>query len=102
MLLGKGNGSFKAAVTHTTGEFDPGAPALSDVNHDGKLDLLVGGPVDGVDYGDPSYCAVDVCLGKGNGSFSPGVQYVVGPRASSAPLASGSPTSTATARPTCW
>jgi hypothetical protein len=77
VLLGKGDGSFKAAVALATGELFPGALALSDVNHDGKLDLLVGGWVDGGDGG-PSYCAVGVCLGKGNGSFSPAVQYVVG------------------------
>ena len=80
VLLGKGDGSFKAAVTHTTGELIPQKLAVTDVNRDGKADLLVGDYADGVDYGDPAYCAVDVCLGKGTGSFSPAVQYVVGPQ----------------------
>ena len=79
VLAGKGNGSFKAAVTHTTGELIPHKLAVADVNHDGNADLLVGDYADGVDYGDPAYCAVVVFLGMGNGGFQPAVQYVVGP-----------------------
>jgi hypothetical protein len=79
VLLGRGNGSFRAARTQSTGELLPFGLAVRDVNHDGKPDLLVADYADGADYGGPSYGAAVVFLGKGNGSFAQDVQYVVGP-----------------------
>ncbi len=87
VLLGKGIGGFKAAVTTLTGEFLPEGLAVTDVNHDGKRDLLVAGYVDGADYGDPAYYAVAVFLGNGDGGFSPGAQYVFGPQSQYQPSA---------------
>jgi hypothetical protein len=87
VLLGKGNGSFSAPVTAHTGEFLPMVLALADVNHDGKPDLVAADYVDGVDYGDPTFCAVAVFLGKGDGSFTQGDQYEVGPQGQLVPNA---------------
>lgn len=78
VLLGRGTGSFRAAVTHTTDTLLPTGLVVADVNHDGRPDLLVGDYADGVDYGTPSFGAVLVFLGKGDGTFSPGARYDVG------------------------
>jgi hypothetical protein len=74
VLMGKGNGTFKAATTTSTGELQPWSVALTDLNRDGKPDLLVANYEDGADYGNTPYCAVDVSLGNGDGTFSQPVQ----------------------------
>jgi FG-GAP-like repeat len=79
VLLNKGDGSFKAAVTHGTGVLLPDRLAVADVNHDGKRDLLVANDADVSDwYGQANYCAVVVYLGKGDGSFSKAAEYDFG------------------------
>ena len=78
VLLGKGTGGFKAAVTTMTGEFLPDGLAVTDVNGDGKRDLLVADYVDGSDYGDPTYCAGAVFLGNGDGTFQAPVEFASG------------------------
>jgi hypothetical protein len=77
VLLNKGDGSFKAAVTQGTGVLLPERLAVADVNHDGKRDLLVANYADVFDwgYGQPDYCAVVVYLGKGDGSFAKAAEY---------------------------
>jgi hypothetical protein len=57
VLLGKGNGTFAAALT-TTLDLPPSAMALGDVNGNGKLDLVVS-------TGD-----IEVLSGKGDGTFA--------------------------------
>lgn len=67
VLLGNGDGTFRAAVTYSSGD-SSGAVALADVNGDGKLDLLV------INGGN----SVGVLLGNGDGSFQPVRSYITG------------------------
>jgi hypothetical protein len=75
VLLGDGDGTFRAAITYPVGGFDDpplsSMLAVADVNGDGKPDLIVEssqccGSADGV---------VSVVLGKGDGTFKPVVRY---------------------------
>jgi hypothetical protein len=89
VLLGNGDGTFRAAVTYPIGGFDDppfsSMLAVVDVNGDGKPDLIVEssqccGSADGV---------VGVLLGKGDGTFKPVVRYqsVAGGQGSSVAVA---------------
>jgi Bacterial Ig-like domain (group 3)/FG-GAP-like repeat/FG-GAP repeat len=66
VLLGKGDGTFKAAHTYpsSSGQF---AIAIADVNGDNKLDLLLAGSGE-----------VGVLLGNGDGTFQPVKSYSSG------------------------
>ena len=76
VLLGKGNGTFQAAVSYDSGGegLSIGAIAIADVNGDGKPDLLIsnGNSVSG---GVSGPGAIGVLLGNGDGSFQPAVLY---------------------------
>ena len=70
ILLGDGHGKFQPAV-HLALSFDtafPIAVAISDLNGDGKLDIVVANENAGV----------SVFLGKGDGSFTKSAFYAVG------------------------
>jgi hypothetical protein len=69
ILLGNGDGTFKAAVNYSVGN-DPVSIAVADLNGDGKLDLAV------VSYWSNS---LSILLGNGDGTFQPQVQYATGP-----------------------
>jgi hypothetical protein len=69
VLLGNGDGTFQAAVAHSSGDPSTQSVAISDVNGDGKLDLIV------VSEGQ---LALSVLLGKGDGSFQTAVTYATG------------------------
>lgn len=66
ILIGNGNGTFKAPSIITGGDYGTSVVA-GDVNGDGKLDVIV-------DEGYSNRYA-DVYLGLGNGSFTPGSAY---------------------------
>ena len=73
VFLGKGDGTFKAAVTYDSGGGFPATVVPIDLNHDGKIDLVVANQSscypcsqDGV---------VAVLMGKGDGTFASAVTY---------------------------
>src|SRR5262249_45162031 len=69
-LLGKGDGTFNAAVNYNAGAA-PLSLATADLNGDGKPDLVVGNQNAA---GFPSG-TVSVLLGKGDGTFGAPVSY---------------------------
>ena len=66
ILLGKGDGTFRAHVDYATG-LGPVGIAVGDLNGDGKADLVT------ADFFD----AVSVLLGKGDGTFQPNVDNLL-------------------------
>ncbi len=77
VLLGKGDGTFKAVQTYDSGAWFANAVAVGDVNGDGKPDLLMTNRCS-----DP-YCyygsgSVGVLMGNGDGTFQPAQIYYSG------------------------
>ena len=73
VLLGKGDGTFQAAVPYGSGGQGSFSVAVADVNGDGKPDLLVAN-----ECASSSNCAngtVGVLLGNGDGTFQAAVTY---------------------------
>ena len=71
VLLGNGDGTFRAQTVFDTGNFSqPTSVAIADIDGDGKLDLAVAGP-----------STAGVLLGNGDGTFQKATRY---PAASSA------------------
>jgi hypothetical protein len=68
VLLGKGDGTFRAPVDYATGN-EPGAVGVGDFNRDGKLDIVA------ANFGVFGGHTVSVLLGNGDGTFRPQVQY---------------------------
>jgi hypothetical protein len=64
VLLGKGDGTFRAAMAYSTGGNNSNSVAVADVNGDGKPDLVAVDVNSGV---------VAVLLGNGNGTFQKAV-----------------------------
>jgi hypothetical protein len=75
VLLGNGDGTFQPAVNYSVGT-NPVSVAVSDVNGDGKPDLIVAAYGSSPNYFDSS---VSVLLGNGDGTFRPAVNYSTGP-----------------------
>jgi len=75
VLLGKGDGTFRAAKTYPSGGDGTVSVAVADVNKDGKPDILVAncGPL-ACGPGSPGG-NVAVLIGKGNGTFKPAFRY---------------------------
>ncbi len=67
VLLGKGDGTFQPAISTPTGT-GSGYLQYADLNHDGKMDLVVA---------DQSASAVAIMLGNGDGTFQPAAEYVM-------------------------
>ena len=88
VLLGNGDGTFRAPINFTLqGQSAPGsAPilqnpryiAVGDMNHDGRLDLVVTGLSGGLSGGSYSYTNyVNVLLGNGDGTFATANTYLL-------------------------
>lgn len=73
IALGQGNGQFtlEKDFTIASGGYRPSGIAAADLNHDGKVDIVV-------TYLGPTSGAVSIFLGNGDGTFSPGATYSVG------------------------
>ena len=72
ILLGNGNGAFRAPTLYPAGGA-ASAIATADLNGDGKLDLIVANPCRCIS-GD----TVSILLGNGDGSFQPPLSYASG------------------------
>jgi VCBS repeat protein len=68
VLLGNGDGTFKAHVDYPAGS-NPRSLMAADFNHDGKLDLAVT---------DTASNSVSILLGNGDGTFQARVSYPTG------------------------
>ncbi|PYJ96746.1 MAG: VCBS repeat-containing protein [Verrucomicrobia bacterium] len=66
VLLGNGDGTFRASAYYWTGKY-PGSIAVDDLNADGKADLAVA-----------NSGGISVLLGKGDGTFRSAVNYAAG------------------------
>src|ERR1700733_12725006 len=74
VLLGNGDGTFRAVVSYGSGEVYADSVVVADVNGDGKPDLLVANEC----AGSSSTCnngTVGVLLGNGDGTFRVAVNY---------------------------
>jgi hypothetical protein len=67
ILLGSGDGTFRAAESYATGTY-PEAVIVRDFNGDGKLDLATANQIG----------TISVLLGNGNGTFPPAANYTFG------------------------
>jgi hypothetical protein len=73
VLLGKGDGTFQRIVNYGPGGYGANSIAVSDINGDGKLDLLVANQC--IIASKCPEGAVGVLLGNGDGTFQPAVSY---------------------------
>lgn len=76
VLLGNGDGTFRPAVTYSTGAYNSSSVAIADVNGDGHPDLLVASQC--ADSACNSTGSVAVLLNHGDGSFQAAVNYKSG------------------------
>src|SRR4029453_16670374 len=76
VLLGHGDGSFQPTARYASGGLNAFSGAVSDVNRDGDLDLIV---ANGSGMGSCSSGCVGVLLGNGDGTFRPGGTFGGGP-----------------------
>ncbi len=79
VLIGNGDGTFQAAQSYASGIRFAASIAMSDVNSDGKLDLLVANGCSLFSSSSvPHICGVGVLLGNGDGTFQPSQGYSSG------------------------
>jgi hypothetical protein len=74
VLLGKGDGTFRAAITYDSGGVSPRSVAIADLNADGKPDIIVANLCGTANC----HGTVGVLLGNGDGTFRPAVTYDTG------------------------
>lgn len=79
VLLGNGDGTFGANTDYATGEGDPNAVAIGDLNGDAHLDLALGIAYELTDFRG----TIAVLLGNGNGTFGEKTEYPSGTRSPS-------------------
>jgi hypothetical protein len=65
VLLGNGDGTLQSVVTYYPGDWNPTSVAVSDVNGDGKPDLIV------ANGGSGGINTLGILLGNGDGTFQP-------------------------------
>jgi hypothetical protein len=77
VLLGNGDGTFQTPVQYATTTGAANAIATADINHDGKLDLVV---ANGTEFGGNTF---NLFLGNGDGTFQAATTHATGntPRA---------------------
>jgi len=76
VLLGNGDGTFKTAVPYDSGGFTLYSLAMSDVNNDGKADLVVVNLcASKASCASGGHGSVGVMLGNANGTFQPVLVY---------------------------
>jgi hypothetical protein len=74
VLLGNGDGTFRAAVSYDTGGYYAWSVAVADVNLDRKFDLVIANScVSGCEF--PGASVVGVLLGNGDGTFQAAATY---------------------------
>ena len=73
VLLGNGDGTFRAAISYNSGGLATQSVAVADVNGDGRLDLLVANEC--LNSSNCSTGGVSVLLGNGDGTFQAAVNY---------------------------
>ncbi|MGC9950205.1 MAG: VCBS repeat-containing protein [Bryobacteraceae bacterium] len=71
ILINKGNGAFHEPVSRVVGA-GPEAVAVGDFNGDGNLDLAL------AIFGGGPQGAIEILLGKGNGTFAQGMRFPTG------------------------
>ena len=72
VLINEGHGTFKKPLYFDVKGVGPDGIAAADLNHDGKIDLVV------ANNNFQQASTVSVLLGKGDGTFKPTVNYPVG------------------------
>jgi hypothetical protein len=87
VLLGNGDGTFKPAVTYSSGGYYAFAVFVGDVNGDGKPDLIVANGCATLLNLCPAQSSVGVLLGNRDGSFKPVQNYATGTSISSIAVA---------------
>jgi hypothetical protein len=75
VLIGNGDGTFRAAVSYSSGGADAVSVGVADVNGDGRLDLIVANNQECTGCANGS---VSVLLGNGDGTFQAPVSYSSG------------------------
>lgn len=75
VLLGKGDGTFRPAMSSDSGAVNADSVKIADVNRDGIPDLVVANECSSTDC---TSGTVSVLLGKGDGKFQPAVNYASG------------------------
>src|SRR5215472_1097239 len=79
VLLGNGDGTFQSAVSYETGGYHANRIAVSDVNGDGKPDIIVANSCSGsTSCSSDSSAAIGVLLGNGDGTFQPALTFASG------------------------